>query len=148
MYSLSLSRYFFKINFVEWYEVEWQHNLIRHYLISPQMKPHMEKTNCLIRCHGEHCSTSQCCSRENFLEDTCELKDEHTISKKYDKKEIIPTTCVINLEKFTVYKEEETPEETSSDKSAREVSGCDPTSENTCCTNDEQASADVDSSCD
>lgn len=113
-----------------------------------KMKPHMEKTNCLIRCHGEHCSTSQCCSRENFLEDTCELKDEHTISKKYDKKEIIPTTCVINLEKFTVYKEEETPEETSSDKSAREVSGCDPTSENTCCTNDEQASADVDSSCD
>lgn len=71
------------------------------------MRPNMEKTDCLIRCHGEHCSSSQCCSRENFVEDTCKsAKDAHIISKKYDKKEIIPAACAISLEKFTVYEEE------------------------------------------
>lgn len=69
------------------------------------MKPNMEKTDCLIRCHGEHCSSSQCCSRENFLEDTCKLAKDNTISKKYDKKEIIPAACAISLEKFTTYEE-------------------------------------------
>ncbi|XP_025988313.1 zinc transporter 1 [Solenopsis invicta] len=72
-----------------------------------KMKPNTEKTDCLIRCHGEHCSSSQCCSRENFLEDTCKSgKDAHITSRKYDKKEIIPGACAISLEKFTVYKEE------------------------------------------
>ncbi|EZA54363.1 zinc transporter 1 [Ooceraea biroi] len=107
-----------------------------------KVQPHMEKTNCLIRCHGEHCSTSQCCSRENFLEDTCNSVKDDTINKKYDKKEIVPATCSINLEKFTVYKEE-TLEQTTSDESTREKSACDPMSENTCYTNDEQTPADI-----
>lgn len=69
------------------------------------MKPNMEKTDCLIRCHGEHCSNSQCCSRENFLEDTCKSKDSHAIGKKYEKKEAISAAYAINLEKFTIYEE-------------------------------------------
>ncbi|XP_011630150.1 zinc transporter 1 isoform X1 [Pogonomyrmex barbatus] len=72
-----------------------------------KMKPNTERADCLIRCHGEHCSSSQCCSRENFLEDTCKsTKDtKDIINKKTDKKKI--AACSINLEKLTVYKEEE-----------------------------------------
>lgn len=101
------------------------------------MKPNTEKTDCLIRCHGEHCSSSQCCSRENFLEDACKsTKDAHTISRKYDKKEIIPAACAVSLEKFTVY-EEEILERTTSDPRA-EKSAHVPTNENACRSNDEQ----------
>ncbi|XP_020278232.1 zinc transporter 1 isoform X2 [Pseudomyrmex gracilis] len=73
-----------------------------------KMNPNMEKTDCLIRCHGEHCSNSQCCSRENFLEDTCKSKNSHTIGKKYEKKEAISAAYAINLEKFTIYEEKTT----------------------------------------
>jgi len=96
------------------------------------MKPNTEKTDCLIRCHGEHCSSSQCCSRENFLEDTCKsVKD--TISRKYDKKEITP--AAINLEKFTIY-EEKTLEQTVSDPRVEKFA-YNPTNENAC-SNDKQ----------
>jgi len=97
-----------------------------------QIKPNTEKTDCLIRCHGEHCSSSQCCSRENFLEDANKsVKDN--INRKYDKKEITP--AAINLEKFTIY-EEETLEQTVSDPRA-EKSAHNPTNENIC-SNDKQ----------
>lgn len=100
------------------------------------MKLNTEKTDCLIRCHGEHCSSSQCCSRENFLDDTCKsMKDAHTISRKYDKKEIIPAACAISLEKFTVY-EEKTLEGIVNDPKA-EKSQQNP-DENACPSNDKQ----------
>ncbi|EFN76190.1 Zinc transporter 1 [Harpegnathos saltator] len=103
-----------------------------------KMKPHMDRTDCLIRCHGEHCSSSQCCSRENFLEESsCKSeKDAHTISSKYEKKEIIPASSTINLERFTVYKEE-SPERLAS-KTKLERPTRDPTYENTCRTGDRQ----------
>lgn len=82
------------------------------------MKPNMEKTDCLIRCHGEHCSSSQCCSRENFLEDACKSEEDNVISRKYDKKEIIPTTCAVSLEKFTNYTEEAVVQTVKSDSTA------------------------------
>lgn len=101
------------------------------------MKPNTEETDCLIRCHGEHCSSSQCCSRENFLEDACKsTKDAHIISRKYDKKEIIPAACAVNLEKFTIY-EEETLKRTASDPKT-EKSAHVQTNENACRSNDEQ----------
>lgn len=101
------------------------------------MKPNTEKTDCLIRCHGEHCSSSQCCSRENFLDDTCKsTKDACTISRKYDKKEIIPAACTISLENFTIY-EEETLEQIVND-SRTEKSAHNPTNENARYTNDKQ----------
>lgn len=101
------------------------------------MKPNTEKTDCLIRCHGEHCSSSQCCSRENFLDDACKsTKDAHTISRKYDKKEIIPAACAISLEKFTVY-EEETLERVVNDPKI-EKSTHNPTNKNACHSNDKQ----------
>ncbi|KAL0111664.1 hypothetical protein PUN28_013093 [Cardiocondyla obscurior] len=72
-----------------------------------KMKPNMEKTGCLIRCHGEHCSSSQCCSKENFLDDSCKsMKNAHTIHKENDEQERIPTACAISLEKCANYKEE------------------------------------------
>ncbi|XP_071630627.1 uncharacterized protein Znt77c isoform X1 [Temnothorax longispinosus] len=104
-----------------------------------QMKPNTEKTDCLIRCHGEHCSSSQCCSRENFLDDACKpTKDAHTISRKYDKKEIIPAAaCAISLEKFTVY-EEKTLERNVNDPRTKE-SAHNPTNESaTCHSNDKE----------
>lgn len=108
-----------------------------------KMKPNTEKTDCLIRCHGEHCSSSQCCSRENFLDDTCKsTRDAHTISRKYDKKEIIPAVCAISLEKFTVYKEE-IPERTVSDPTRAESSTHNLTNENPCHSNDKQTQSTV-----
>ncbi|XP_012522395.1 zinc transporter 1 isoform X2 [Monomorium pharaonis] len=108
-----------------------------------KMKSNTEKTDCLIRCHGEHCSSSQCCSRENFLENTCKsAKDtQHIISRKYDKKEIIPTACAISLEKFTVYKEE-TLEQTVNTTKA-EKSTHNPTNEDTRRSNDKQIQSTV-----
>ncbi|XP_014471299.1 PREDICTED: zinc/cadmium resistance protein [Dinoponera quadriceps] len=97
-----------------------------------KMKPHMDRTDCLIRCQDEHCSSSQCCSRENFLdEDTCKSeKDSQSISRRYEKKEIIPASSTINLERFTVYKEE-VPKQLTSDTTL-EMSGHDSSScENT-----------------
>lgn len=105
-----------------------------------KMKPNMEKTDCLIRCHGEYCSSSQCCSRENFLEDVSE-KNMHAISRKYDKKEIIPATA-ISLEKFTNYTEEPLVRTAKSDpraeSSSSEKSAHDSTNENTSGLNSEQ----------
>lgn len=69
----------------------------------------MEKTGCLIRCHGEHCSSSQCCSKEKFMEDSCSdtsVKHRHSINKRLDKKEIIPTSSEVDLRRFTVHDEE------------------------------------------
>ncbi|XP_011883488.1 PREDICTED: zinc transporter 1 isoform X2 [Vollenhovia emeryi] len=102
-----------------------------------KMKPNTEKTDCLIRCHGEHCSSHQCCSRENFLDDTYEsTKDVHTISKKYDKKEIISTVGAISLEKFSAY-EEETQKQIVNDPRT-EKSAHNLTNENACHSNDKQ----------
>ncbi|XP_066591740.1 proton-coupled zinc antiporter SLC30A1 [Prorops nasuta] len=67
-----------------------------------KMNPNMEKADCLIRCHGEHCSSSQCCSREKFLEDSTVTK-RHSLNKKLEKKEIIPTTAAIDLKKYTIH---------------------------------------------
>lgn len=68
----------------------------------------MEKTGCLIRCHGEHCSSSQCCSKEKFIEDSCSdpsVKKQvaQSITKKFEKKEIIPSSTTIDLKRFTVH---------------------------------------------
>lgn len=107
------------------------------------MKPNTEKTDCLIRCHGEHCSSSQCCSRENFLDNACKsMKDAHTISRKYDKKEIIPAACAISLEKFTVY-EEKSPEGIVNNPKT-EKSEHNPTNENACHSNDKQIQSVID----
>lgn len=105
-----------------------------------QIKPNMDKTDCLIRCHGEHCSSSQCCSRENFLEDdACKSeKNTHPISKKYDKKEIIPATCAISLEKFTNNTEEALVMRTVKSDPTVEKSEHDSTNENTSRLNSEQ----------
>lgn len=104
-----------------------------------QMKPNMEKTDCLIRCHGEHCSSSQCCSRENFLDDACKSEKDNVVSRKYDKKEIIPATCAISLEKFTNYTEEAVVRTVRSDSRA-EKSEHDLMNENTSRLNSEQTS--------
>ncbi|XP_018405783.1 PREDICTED: zinc transporter 1 [Cyphomyrmex costatus] len=102
-----------------------------------KMKPNTEKTDCLITCHGEHCSSSQCCSRESFLEDACKsVKNVHTINRKPDKKERIPTAYVISLKKFTI-NEEETLERTVNDPKA-EKSVPKSTNENACHSNDKQ----------
>ncbi|XP_018362998.1 PREDICTED: zinc transporter 1 [Trachymyrmex cornetzi] len=85
-----------------------------------KMKPNTEKTDCLIACHGEHCSSSQCCSRENFLEDACKsVKDAHTINRRYDKKEKTSAVYAISLKKFTI-NEKETLERTVSDSKSEE----------------------------
>lgn len=98
----------------------------------------MEETDCLIRCHGEHCSSSQCCSRENYLEDTCEsTKDMHTVSRKRDKKEIIPIISAINLKKCIIY-EEETSVPSVEDLKSENSTNSLTTRENTCPSNDEQ----------
>lgn len=100
------------------------------------MKPNTEKIDCLIRCHGEHCSSSQCCSRENFLDDACKsMKDAHTISRKYDKKEIIPAACAISLEKFTIYEEKTSEGIVKNPKTEKSEQ---PTNENACHSNDKQ----------
>ncbi|XP_025269677.1 zinc transporter 1 isoform X1 [Camponotus floridanus] len=104
-----------------------------------KMKPNMEKTDCLIRCHGEHCSSSQCCSRENFLDDACKSEKDNVVSRKYDKKEIIPTTCAISLEKFTNYTEEAVVRTVRSDSRA-DKSEHDLMNENTSRLNSEQTS--------
>lgn len=74
-----------------------------------KMGPNMKKTGCLINCHGEHCSYSQCCSKETFIEDSCAApcsstrKHSHTINKKLEKKEIIPAiSAAIDLKSFTL----------------------------------------------
>ncbi|XP_076631749.1 zinc transporter 77C [Colletes latitarsis] len=70
-----------------------------------KMKPNMEKTGCLIRCHGEHCSSSQCCSKEKFLEDSCSgvsVQQMQSISKKLEGTEIFPATSVVDPQKSTV----------------------------------------------
>ncbi|CAL7949101.1 unnamed protein product [Xylocopa violacea] len=71
-----------------------------------KMKPNMEKTGCLIRCHGEHCSSSQCCTKEKSIEDSSSdlstRKSAHSINKKFEKKEIIPSLA-IDLKKFTFH---------------------------------------------
>ncbi|KOC69260.1 Zinc transporter 10 [Habropoda laboriosa] len=76
-----------------------------------KMKPNMEKAGCLIRCHGEHCSSSQCCSKEKFIEDSSSdlvtKKHVQSINKKLEKKEIIPSLSTIDLKKFTVHDEED-----------------------------------------
>lgn len=72
-----------------------------------KMKPNMEKSGCLIRCHGEHCSSSQCCSKEKFMEDSCTTKaTKQVFNKKLVKKEIIPTSTMIDLRKFTLLQAE------------------------------------------
>ncbi|OAD52385.1 Zinc transporter 10 [Eufriesea mexicana] len=75
-----------------------------------KMRPNMEKTGCLIRCHDEYCSSSQCCSKEKSIEDSCSdssfKKQAQSINKKFDKKEIIPASTAIDLKSFTVYDEE------------------------------------------
>ena len=74
------------------------------------MRPNMEKTGCLIRCHGEHCSSSQCCSKEKFIEYSCSdlstKKQGQSINKKLEKKEIIPSSTTIDLKKFAIHDEE------------------------------------------
>ncbi|KZC11068.1 Zinc/cadmium resistance protein, partial [Dufourea novaeangliae] len=74
-----------------------------------KMRPNMEKTGCLIRCQGEHCSSSQCCSKEKFIEDSCShvsMKQVQSINKKLEKKEIIPAQSVVDLKRFTVHDDE------------------------------------------
>ncbi|KAK2588225.1 hypothetical protein KPH14_004259 [Odynerus spinipes] len=74
--------------------------------LDPMMKPNMDKTDCLIRCHGELCSLSQCCTREKLgLKSSSEqsLKHVHAINKKFEKKEIIPASPEIDLKKFTIH---------------------------------------------
>lgn len=69
----------------------------------------MERTGCLIRCHGEHCSSSQCCSKEKFMEDSCldvSIKQRHSINKKLEGKEIIPAPSVVDLKRFILHDNE------------------------------------------
>lgn len=86
------------------------------------MMPNTERTDCLIRCQGEHCSSSQCCARENLLEETGgSARDLRAISSKYDKRKVIPE-ATINLERFTVNEEEaaeRSASDATSDKSAQ-----------------------------
>lgn len=74
------------------------------------MKPNTEKAGCLIRCHGEHCSSSQCCSKEKFIEDSCSdlstKQQVQSINKKLEKKQVIPASTNIDLKRFTIYDEE------------------------------------------
>ncbi|CAK9832858.1 Zinc transporter 10 [Anthophora retusa] len=76
-----------------------------------KMKPNMEKAGCLIRCHGEHCSSSQCCSKEKFIEDSCSdlssKKPVQSLNKKLEKKKMIPGSSVIDLKRFTVHDEDD-----------------------------------------
>lgn len=116
------------------------------YALYLQMKPHLERTDCLIRCHDEHCSSSQCC--ENFLEEDISKseKDAHAISRRYERKEIIPASSTINLEKFTVYKEE-IPEECAGDTKL-EISTHNPSCESTYRSSEQhkdQSTLDIDS---
>ncbi|XP_024226080.1 zinc transporter 1 isoform X2 [Bombus impatiens] len=78
-----------------------------------KLRPNTEKADCLIRCHGEHCSSSQCCSKEKFIEDSCsdlstkqQDKQELNINKKLEKKQVIPASTNIDLKRFTIYDEE------------------------------------------
>ncbi|XP_031828641.1 zinc transporter 77C isoform X2 [Nomia melanderi] len=71
-----------------------------------KIKPNTDKTGCLIRCHGGHCSSSQCCSKEKFIEDSCShvpMEQALPITKKSDKKEIISVPSVVDLKGFTVH---------------------------------------------
>ncbi|XP_053989300.1 zinc transporter 10 isoform X1 [Hylaeus volcanicus] len=59
-----------------------------------KMRPHMEKSGCLIRCHGERCSSSQCCTKEKFMEDSCSdvsVQKMQTINKKLEGDEVVPS---------------------------------------------------------
>ncbi|XP_033331798.2 proton-coupled zinc antiporter SLC30A1 [Megalopta genalis] len=70
-----------------------------------KIRPNREKTGCLIRCHGEHCSSSQCCSKEKFMEDSCShvsTEQVQSINKKLERKEVVPTPLVVDLEGFAV----------------------------------------------
>ncbi|XP_035733756.1 zinc homeostasis factor 1-like isoform X1 [Vespa mandarinia] len=74
-----------------------------------KMKPTTDKTDCLIRCHGELCSLSQCCTREKLGQKSSSeesLKHVHVINKKFEKKEIIPASPMIDLKKFVIHDDE------------------------------------------
>ncbi|KAG7204955.1 hypothetical protein KM043_005342 [Ampulex compressa] len=71
-----------------------------------KVKPHMEGTGCLIRCHGEHCSSSQCCSKEKFIEESSPgrlSKQTQTVNKKLEKKIVIPSSPGIDLKRLTLH---------------------------------------------
>lgn len=74
------------------------------------MKPNMGRTGCLIRCHGEHCSSSQCCSKEKFIEDSSSdlsvKKQGQSVNRKLEKKEIIPASSSIDLKRFITHDQE------------------------------------------
>lgn len=95
-----------------------------------KLKPNMEKTGCLIRCHGEHCSSSQCCSKEKFIEDSCSdpsvKKQAQSITKKFEKKEIIPSSTTIDLKRFTVHDRESSNSCQSAVENSPDGSSCQP----------------------
>lgn len=96
-----------------------------------KMMPNTETTDCLIRCHGEHCSSSQCCSKENFSEDTCGTTTLRAITKKqHDKKETTPAAPSISLARFAVYEECETAKRFASDARSRGSAKESPTNDN------------------
>lgn len=103
------------------------------------MKPTTDKTDCLIRCHGELCSSSQCCTREKLGQKSPSeesLKHVHVINKKFEKKEIIPASPMIDLKKFLIH-DDESPK-----LASPETSG--PNNSEACQSNDKQVQSEKD----
>ncbi|XP_057340702.1 uncharacterized protein LOC130677843 [Microplitis mediator] len=81
---------------------------ITHVTIQPEFQKikGVNKSDCLIRCRGKRCIESQCCSKDDLLDEVIMDKNDKstTISKKFLRKEIIPSEEDINLKKFTLHK--------------------------------------------
>ena len=75
----------------------------------PKIRPNMEKTGCLIRCHGDHCIDSQCCSKEKFAEDSTtdvSMKQVQSLNKRPEEKEITLAEAAVDLKGFPVHDDE------------------------------------------
>ncbi|XP_044593699.1 zinc transporter 1 [Cotesia glomerata] len=83
---------------------------ITHVTIQPEFQKMKEvsKSDCLIRCRGKRCIESQCCSKDDLLDEVILDKSDKIINKKFLRKEIIPSQEDVNLKKFTLHKSDST----------------------------------------
>ncbi|CAG5077811.1 Similar to Slc30a1: Zinc transporter 1 (Rattus norvegicus) [Cotesia congregata] len=83
---------------------------ITHVTIQPEFQKMKEvsKSDCLIRCRGKRCIESQCCSKDDLLDEVILDKSDKIINKKFLRKEIIPSEEDVNLKKFTLLKSDST----------------------------------------
>ncbi|XP_046599382.1 zinc transporter 1 isoform X2 [Neodiprion lecontei] len=69
-----------------------------------KVKPEVKKIDCLIKCRGENCSLSQCCSKDISLDSDSghpTSTNRQGIHRRFEMEKIVPDSQPISLKRFT-----------------------------------------------